>query len=40
MVIAVSMDIVSEDGGNTLVGMMTYAGEGPIAFRAILNAGE
>ncbi len=32
----VAMDISSPDGGRTLTGTMTYAGEGPIGFRASL----
>lgn len=30
----VAMDVKSDDGGKTLNGTMTYAGEGPIGFRA------
>lgn len=30
----VAIDINSEDGGNSLTGTITYAGEGPIAFQA------
>ncbi len=33
----VAIDISSEDEGNTLTGTMTYDGEGPIGFRAILE---
>ena len=32
----VAIDILSEDGGSTLNGTMTYDGEGPIGFRAVL----
>ena len=31
---AVAIDIQSPDGGETFQGTMTYAGEGPIGFRA------
>jgi hypothetical protein len=30
----VAIDITSSDGGQTLTGTMTYAGEGPIGFQA------
>jgi hypothetical protein len=30
----VAVDVKSDDGGQTLTGTMTYAGEGPIGFRA------
>ena len=33
----VAMDVKSDDGGKTLNGTMTYAGEGPIGFRATLS---
>ncbi|AOJ71799.1 MULTISPECIES: lectin OAA family protein [Burkholderia] len=33
----VAIDIKSADGGRTLTGTMTYAGEGPIGFRATLT---
>jgi len=33
----VAIDISSNDGGATLTGAMTYAGEGPISFRAVVN---
>ena len=33
----VAMDLSSEDEGNTFTGTMTYDGEGPIGFRAILE---
>ncbi len=33
----VAIDIASEDGGSTLNGTMTYAGEGPIGFRAVIE---
>ncbi|ATB33606.1 lectin OAA family protein [Melittangium boletus] len=33
----VSLDVTSTDGGKTLAGTMTYAGEGPIGFRGTLN---
>ena len=36
----VAIDISSSDGGNTLNGTMTYAGEGPIGFRATLTGGN
>lgn len=29
----IGIDVTSDDGGNTLKGTMTYAGEGPIGFR-------
>ena len=32
----VAVDVVSGDGGTTLTGTMTYAGEGPIGFRGTL----
>ncbi len=35
----VALDVTSSDGGNTLTGTMTYAGEGPIGFRGTLAAG-
>src|SRR5204862_8299140 len=31
-----AVDVVSGDGGTTLTGTMTYAGEGPIGFRGTL----
>ncbi len=34
----VALDIASSDGGETLTGTVTYAGEGPIAFRATKSA--
>ncbi|MCB9124674.1 MAG: choice-of-anchor L domain-containing protein [Caldilineaceae bacterium] len=34
----VALTASSEDGGETLVGTMTYAGEGPIGFRAFRTA--
>ncbi|MFC5044910.1 hypothetical protein ACFSTE_21380 [Aquimarina hainanensis] len=36
----VAYDIQSTDGGKTFTGTMTYAGEGPIGFRAIQTAGN
>jgi WD40 repeat protein len=33
----VDINITSEDGGSTLVGVITYDGEGPIGFRAFLG---
>jgi len=33
----VAIDIASEDDGSTLNGTMTYAGEGPIGFRAVIE---
>ncbi|MDC0707660.1 lectin ESA-2 [Stigmatella sp. ncwal1] len=33
----VAIDVTSNDGGKTLSGTMTYAGEGPIGFRGNLN---
>lgn len=36
----VAIDVSSEDGGNTLNGTMTYAGEGPIGFRAQFTDGN
>lgn len=32
----VAVDVTSDDGGQTLAGTMTYAGEGPIAFKGTL----
>lgn len=36
----VALDISSNDGGITLVGTMTYKGEGPIGFKASLTQGN
>lgn len=36
----VALNVSSEDGGNTLTGTMTYAGEGPIGFRGSISAGD
>ncbi len=36
----VALKVNSDDGGNTLNGTMTYAGEGPIGFRSSISAGE
>jgi hypothetical protein len=33
----IAIDVTSNDGGKTLTGTMTYAGEGPIGFRGTLN---
>ena len=33
----VAIDVTSSDGGQTLTGTMTYAGEGPIGFRGTLT---
>jgi hypothetical protein len=33
----IALDVASSDGGKTLVGTMTYAGEGPIGFRGTLT---
>jgi hypothetical protein len=33
----IAVDVTSSDGGKTLSGTMTYAGEGPIGFRGTLN---
>jgi hypothetical protein len=33
----VGLDIKSTDGGKTLTGTMTYAGEGPIRLKAVMN---
>lgn len=33
----VAIDITSSDGGKTLTGTITYAGEGPIGFRGTLS---
>jgi len=35
----VAVDVTSSDGGNTLNGTMTYAGEGPIGFKSALADG-
>jgi hypothetical protein len=35
----VAIDITSPDGGKTMTGTMTYAGEGPIGFRGTLADG-
>jgi len=35
----VALNVKSEDGGNTLNGTMTYAGEGPIGFKSAIAAG-
>ncbi|MGB1250946.1 MAG: lectin ESA-2 [Candidatus Promineifilaceae bacterium] len=32
---AVALEVGSDDGGQTLAGTMTYAGEGPIGFRGV-----
>jgi hypothetical protein len=37
---AVAVDITSTDGGKTFHGQMTYAGEGPIGFRATHTNGN
>ena len=34
----VALNVTSDDGGQTLFGAMTYAGEGPIGFRATRTA--
>lgn len=36
----VALQVKSSDNGNSLTGTMTYAGEGPIGFRAHLAAGD
>jgi len=36
----VGLNIRSTDTGNTFTGTMTYAGEGPIGFKASLSAGD
>ena len=33
----VALSVKSDDGGKTLHGTMTYAGEGPIGFKGVLN---
>lgn len=38
--LVVAMDIKSSDGGKTFSGTMTYAGEGPIGFKATNVAGN
>ena len=36
----VAIDIRSNDGGNSFEGQMTYAGEGPIGFKAAISGGN
>ncbi|CCI36142.1 MAG: lectin OAA [Microcystis sp.] len=36
----IAIHIKSDDGGKTFHGNMTYAGEGPIGFRATLSGGN
>ncbi len=36
----IAYDIESKDGGKTFTGTMTYAGEGPIGFRAVQTSGN